>query len=364
MLVAGMVAAAIVLLLLARAVVLPFILALFFCYLLLPVVDAMSEPGASKRSTPRPVAAFLALAACLGVLVVAILALGPILLTEANRLAQGVLGTGGHDPVVTRRVVGTLQAWRDALYGTGVFTPDMERQLNQEAHDALNSVSENIVDGLASSLLFFPKLLGLVAVPLLTFYMLSDGPGLARSVRRFLPARHQPAAAALAGRVHRVLLNYVRGQLATSLFIGVICAVGLSLLGLRMALLVAVVALVVEVIPFFGPLLWGGLATVLALVQAPPGSPLPLVVAGFAVVAQQVDSHLVAPLILGRFTRVHPLLLIFTTLLGAELFGLLGMFLAPVTTAVSKEMFLFIMERVQKGRTHERGVPARLRRAA
>jgi predicted PurR-regulated permease PerM len=115
-----------------------------------------------------------------------------------------------------------------------------------------------------------------------------------------------------------------------------------------MALLVAAVALLVEVIPFFGPLFWGTLAVLLALVQAPAGNPLPVLVGIFALLAQQVDSHLVAPLILGRFTRVHPLLLIFSTLLGASTFGIIGMFLAAPVTAVAKETFLFVRGRVDQ----------------
>jgi len=110
------------------------------------------------------------------------------------------------------------------------------------------------------------------------------------------------------------------------------------------------VAFFIEAVPFFGPLIWGTLAVLLALAQSPVGSPLPVFVGIFALVAQQVDSHVVAPLILGRFTRVHPLLLIFSTLLGASLFGLIGMFLAAPITALAKETFLFTMERVQARR--------------
>ena len=88
------------------------------------------------------------------------------------------------------------------------------------------------------SLAFFPKLLELVAVPLLTFYMLLDGPRLAREARGFLPPSRQGDAHDLMKRWHRILLDYVRGQLMTSVFIGVVATAGLWLLGLRMALLV------------------------------------------------------------------------------------------------------------------------------
>ena len=335
----------------ARNILLPFVLALFLAYLLMPLVDAMSRPR-PRRTTPRPVAAFLALAAFLGVGLVALLALGPILAAEANHLLQSSIGNGGHEPLITQRVVSTLASWRDKLYGTGVFPPDVQRELNQDARDFVNGLGDAAVQALTRSLAYFPRLLELVAVPLLAFYMLADGPRLSAGFRALLPATHQEEAGELMARLHRVLLEYVRGQLLTSLFIGVVTAVGLRLLGLRMALLVAAVALVVEVIPFFGPLLWGTLAVLLALVQAPAGNPLPILVGVFALIAQQVDSHLVAPLILGRFTRVHPLLLIFSTLLGASTFGLIGMFLAAPLTAVAKETFLFLRLRVnQHGET-------------
>src|SRR5690242_20310367 len=79
-----------------RNILLPFVLALFLAYLLMPLVDAMSRPR-PRRTTPRPVAAFLALAAFLGVGLVALLALGPILAAEANHLLQSAIGNGGHE---------------------------------------------------------------------------------------------------------------------------------------------------------------------------------------------------------------------------------------------------------------------------
>jgi predicted PurR-regulated permease PerM len=334
----------------ARQVILPFILALFLTYLLLPLVNAMSTSTVGRRTTPRAVAAFLALAAFIAVVVVAVIVLAPIVAGEASRLARVMFSTAGHEPPLARRLAATFQAWRDTIYGTGVFPPDLERQLDQEVRDGVAGLGEAVSNMVQGSFAFFPRLFELIAVPLLTFYMLLDGPRLVREARGFLPPSRQDAAGELLKRLNRILVEYVRGQLMTSVFIGVVATIGLWLLGLRMALLVGVIAFFLEAVPFFGPLIWGTLAVVLALAQAGPGNPLPIFVAIFALVAQQVDSHLFAPLILGRFTRVHPLLLIFATLLGASLFGLIGMFLAAPITALAKETFLFTMERVQARR--------------
>ncbi|TMB61742.1 MAG: AI-2E family transporter [Chloroflexi bacterium] len=308
---------------LARQIILPFVLAIFLTYLLLPLVNAMSAPTGGRRGTPRVIATFLALAAFIGVLVIAILLLAPLVAGEASRLGRAMFSTGGNEPALAHRLAATFQAWRDTIYGTGVFSPDVERQLDQEVRDVVAGLGESVGNMVQGSFALFPKLLELIAVPLLTFYMLLDGPRLVREARGFLP----PAR-----------------------FIGVVVTVGLFVIGLKMALLVGVIAFFLEAVPFFGPLIWGALAVVLALAQAGPGNPLPIFVGVFALLAQQVDSHVFAPWILGRFTRVHPLLLIFSTLLGASLFGLIGMFLAAPITALAKETFLFAMERVKARR--------------
>ena len=73
---------------LARQIILPFVLALFLTYLLLPLVNAMSTPASGRRGTPRVIATFLALAAFIGVVVVAILLLAPLVAGEASRLGD------------------------------------------------------------------------------------------------------------------------------------------------------------------------------------------------------------------------------------------------------------------------------------
>ena len=335
---------------LARAIVLPFLLAILMTYLLMPLLNLLMAQGRDSWRIPRSLAAFLSLAVFIAIIVAAVFLLAPLLAAEANRLGHALFGAGGHEPQIARRLSQTFQDWRNALYGTGVFPPALQGQLDQEARDFVSGLGDSAAAAVSGSLLWFPKLLELVAVPLLTFYMLVDGPRLVREARGFLPPPQREPARELLSRWDRVLSEYVRGQLVISLFISIVITIGLRLLGLKAALLIGTVAFFIEAVPFFGPLIWGSLAVVLALAQTPEGSPLPIVVGIFALIAQQIDSHVVAPLILGQFTKVHPLLLIFSTLLGASLFGLMGMFLAAPVTAVAKETFLFVMERVEARR--------------
>src|ERR1700704_914384 len=282
---AGGVALALAVFYVARQVIVPFVLALFLTYLLRPLGNAMNRPGGGRRGTPRALASFLALAAFIGIVVVAVLVLAPVVAGEANRLARAMFGTAGNAPPLARRLAHTFQAWRDTIYGTGVFPPDVERQLDQEVRDVVAGLGEAVGNMVQGSFVMFPKLLELIAVPLLTFYMLLDGPRLMREARGFLPPARQDDARDLMKRLNRTLTEYVRGQLMTSVFIGVVATVGLFVIGLRMALLVGVIAFFHEAVPFFGPLIWGTLAVVLALAPAGPGNPLPIYVGIFALVA-------------------------------------------------------------------------------
>src|SRR6202011_4443963 len=155
-----------------------------------------------RRATPRAVASFLALAAFIGVVLVAVLVLAPMVAGEANRLARALFGTGGTEPPLARRLGVTFQAWRDTIYGTGVFPPDVERQLDQEVRDVVAGLGEAAGNMVQGSFAFFPKILELIAVPLLTFYMLLDGPRLVREARGFLPPARQDNARELMQRLN------------------------------------------------------------------------------------------------------------------------------------------------------------------
>lgn len=240
---------------LARQIILPFLLAVFLSYLLLPLVNAMTAPGSIGRHMPRWLAAFLAVAAFIALLVVAMLVLAPLLAAEANRLARVLFSAGGQEPQIARRLTAIFEDWRNTLYGAGVFPPSVQQSLDQEARDFVTGLGETVAAAVRASLMVFPKLLELIAVPLLTFYMLLDGPRLTREIRSFLPPAQQQPAVDLMRRWHRVLRDYVRGQLVTSLFIGVVVTLGLRVMGLKAALLVGTVALFIEAVPFFGPLI-------------------------------------------------------------------------------------------------------------
>jgi predicted PurR-regulated permease PerM len=123
----------------------------------------------------------------------------------------------------------------------------------------------------------------------------------------------------------RTLALYVRAQLIACLLIGIVCSIGFSLIGLRYALLLGMVAGALEFIPLVGPSTVALVAVVIAGFYSVKQA---LVVVVFLGVLRVVQDYVIYPRIIGQGTHLHPLGVIVAILAGAELAGVVGIFLA------------------------------------
>jgi predicted PurR-regulated permease PerM len=179
--------------------------------------------------------------------------------------------------------------------------------------------------------------------------MLLDMQRLAAAVdRRFPP---HPGSKPLITRMEHALASYVKGQLLLSLIIGASSGIGVWILGMTgllphgggYALLFGAWAGVTELIPYVGPWL-GALPPVLyALVTHPISA---LWVALLYLGIQQLEGHLVVPNVMGRTLRLHPLLVIFGLLAGAEIYGFPGILVALPLLSAARAVWEFFAERI------------------
>lgn len=172
-------------------------------------------------------------------------------------------------------------------------------------------------------------LIGIVAL----FFYLKDGVSIAQAGYRLVPTTRRADAEILAGRVWDGLGGYFRGQLTVALMDAVLIGLGLALLGVPLAFPLAIVVLFGGLFPIIGAFAAGAVAVLVALADGGPG--LALAVLVLNLVVQQVEGNLLAPLIVGRATRLHPLAVLTSITAGAIALGILGAFLAvPITTSV------------------------------
>jgi len=198
----------------------------------------------------------------------------------------------------------------------------LERLLN-EGPGALVAGATTIVSGA------FQGVLIIIA----SAYILYDMPRLAANLRRFVPVRYRPLYADLARKADRAVGGFLRGQVLISITIGTLIWIGLSLLGVPLATVLAVLAGVFNLVPYLGPIV----ATIPAVLLAFTVSPLTALLALVVIfVANQLEAHIFSPMILGKSTNLHPVTVLISILIGVGFLGVLGAFLAVPVVAMAK----------------------------
>ena len=165
----------------------------------------------------------------------------------------------------------------------------------------------------------------LLAVLVIAAYLVIDAREIGHTLLALLPPAMRPTAVRLAPAVLNRVGGYVRGQLVSSLFVGALIAILLTLLGVRYSLLIGAMAAVFNVVPFVG----ASVAAVLAVLAALNES---LTLAGLTLIAmvgaQTVEGKLLAPHFVGRATGLHALAVLLALLAGAHIAGLIGALVA------------------------------------
>jgi predicted PurR-regulated permease PerM len=329
-----------------------FLVAALIALLLDPLVRALG-----RIWIPRGFSVAIVYLSFAAALTVVIIALGFVVVDQAQSAADrietyltvehGQTGLTGFEEDVD-----SLQLWLD---DHGLERIDVREEGDQIAEDLrtadVESYTSEVIDFLrGAAISIFELVFSIVLILVVSIYMLLDMGRFARALDRRFPPR--PGTSGLIIRLEQAIAGYVRGQVLVSLTIGASAGVGLWLLGTlgwapgadRYAVLFGAWVAVTELIPYLGP--WLGAIPVVAyeLVVNPISA---LWVALLFLGIHQIEGHIVVPKFMGSALRLHPLLVIFGLLAGAELYGLPGVFVALPFLAVLRAMWEFFSERIE-----------------
>lgn len=239
----------------------------------------------------------------------------------------------------------------DGLQRQFPFLPPLAPTLQDQVKNLGNqagAVFTQALNLLGVALGVFGGLLTLVLTLLITFYLVVDGTRVRAYLLSFLPAGRLARAYRVTDTMGTRMGGWLLGQIVLSTAIGVASGVALLIIGVQNAMLLAVVAAVAELIPILGPWIAAIPAVIVALTQDPLKALFTIIA---YVVIQQLESNLLAPRIMGRAVRLHPLAVILALLAGASLFGIVGALVAvPVAAAVG-----VVLDEVRAGRAGENG---------
>lgn len=201
-------------------------------------------------------------------------------------------------------------------------------------------------------------------VLLLAFFFLKDGPRLLHGPMRLLPEGRREEARNILVRIADRVGRYMLGKLVIMAMVGILTTIGLLIVGMPYAVILGVVAGLLDIIPYAGPFLAAAPALVIALFQS---WQLALWVGLVYFAAQQLESYVITPLVLGRSVELHPAWILIALLVGAELAGIIGMILAvPIASTIQilvEEIYLKPRDARHDGTPGPQGVEPTVRTA-
>ena len=183
---------------------------------------------------------------------------------------------------------------------------------------------------------FFGGIFSLMLVIVLSFYFALQDTGVDDFLHLILPVKYEDYAVDLWKRAQKKIGLWMQGQILLSVIVAILVYLGLLIIGVPYALLLAVFTAMAEIIPVFGSLIAGAVAVIVAASDG--GVAIGAIVAGLYIVVNQFESNLIYPLIVKKIVGIPPLLVIVALIAGGTLAGFLGILLSVPLAAVALEL--------------------------
>ena len=191
-----------------------------------------------------------------------------------------------------------------------------------------------------------------ITITFLTFFMLLEGPAWLERVYSLLPEKSQPRWRAVGHEIYRTVGGYVSGNLLISLIAGVTYGIVLFIFGVPYAVALALIVGILDLIPLAGATLATIIVGAVAFIHSVPAG---IAIVAYAIIYQQIENHLLQPLIYGRTVQLSPLAVLIAVLIGASIAGVLGA-LAAIPVAGTIQILILDWRRHRRARLFEEPV--------
>ena len=317
----------------AQGILIWIFVAIFLALALNPAVDALQRRGIRRRGlavTIVFVGAILAIAALAATVI-------PTIVSQVNDFIDAVPGYV-----------------EDLTRGEGrLGFLEREYQITDRVREALAEGGATRVLGLSGTALAVTKgvitaVIATVTITFLTLFMLLEGPAWMERLYGLLPEEKQPRWRAIGQEIYRTIGGYVTGNLAISLIAGVVSTLVLVIVGVPYAVALGLLVAILDLIPLAGATIAAIIVTTVAFLDSPTSGIIILI---FFVVYQQLENHVLQPVVYGRTVRLSPLAVLVAVLIGAELAGVLGALAAiPVAGTIQVILVDWLKHRRARGR--------------
>ncbi len=218
----------------------------------------------------------------------------------------------------------------------------LEKIISQALNDAPPTLFKEI----------FSKIISFIIFLFAAFYFLKEGGGMIDRLLNLVPNRYKIEVDILLKKINSILGSYLRGQIFLVILVSLVLFICLTIIGVKFALMVAIFSGIAEIVPIIGPILAAGVAASVAYLGGTSNFGLdPLQTAVIVIivytVVRQIQDYLVNPQIMGRITKLHPLIILFAVIAGEHVAGITGLLLAVPIAGVLKLIVEYSLELIE-----------------
>lgn len=312
-----------------RSVILSIFTAVLLTYILLPGVDWLCRKPNRKcnNRTQRLIATLLVFVVFL-TLIAAMISL--FVAPFSNELTDFVRSIGQYQTEISKLITKVSRA----------VPPSVKGFISQQDFSRVGGFVVNYAQGvLKFATSSIRALLELVLIPVLAFYFVWDYKTISRELYGLIPKNKRKDAVRMGRITGEIFQSYIFGQLILCIIAGILTGIVLAVLDVKYVVVLALFAGITRAIPVIGPVLSGiPIVLVGTLGNNTLDIPLGLYLLIFVIVMHFAESKFLMPQLIGHKIHLHPALVIIVLLVGAEFFGLVGMFLAAPIAAIIRDL--------------------------
>ncbi|MET0576837.1 MAG: AI-2E family transporter [Mesorhizobium sp.] len=316
-------------------ILLPFVAGMALAYFLDPVADRLQRLGLS-----RVMATVVILVCFIVVLTLALVVLIPVL---ASQMADFAVKVPGYIERLQQLVTKFNPQWLEQRFG--VDAAELREGLSSLLSTGFGFASTVFQSVWSSGVALFSIASLFIITPVVAFYMLLDWDRMVSVVDSWVPRDHVETVRRIAIDINTATAGFVRGQGTLCLVLGVLYAIGLTIVGLNFGILIGMFAGLISFIPYVGSLVGLVLSVGVAFVQFWPDWPWVVAVACVFFVGQFIEGNILQPRLVGKSVGLHPVWLMFALFAFGALFGFVGLLIAVPAAAAIAVLVRFAISR-------------------
>lgn len=317
-----------------RAVFTPFILGIIFAYIFNPVINFFYR----YIKLPRTLSIVIVYLTIVSLFIFLGVTLTRQITNESSELKSFI----NKLPETTENQIDNLPSW-----------------IKPVAKDALSFLEKPKPISSVSVFNFFPKAITSIVVFFIFlfsgFYFLKDGRTMFNKLFNLAPNSYKSDLELLSFRINNVFRSYLRGQVFMVFLVSLTLYAALSVVGVKFALILAIFSGFTEIVPIIGPIFAGAVGASVALASNNLSFGLSnlqgaIVVILIYFIVRQIQDYFIAPGIMGRIVKLHPLIILFSVLAGQHIWGIMGVILAVPIAGVVRILLEFSIEKINKSK--------------